>query len=84
MQAIKFRPRPLWKETSNHYRGNVIVIALEPGAVLLRLKRKRTTYRVPVDLIFQTGAALEARRLRAEAVARRKAKAAAKRNGGAR
>lgn len=74
MQSIRYRVKPLWKESSNHFTGRVVLVALEPGAVLVRLKGKRMTYRIPIDYIFEIGALLEARRYKAEKEAARKAR----------
>lgn len=62
-RPIQFKVRPSWKESANHFSGRVILVALEPGAVLVRLKKKRAVYRVPIDHVFRIGAALEARRV---------------------
>lgn len=72
MNAIKYKVRPTWKESANHYQGRPIAIALEPGAVLVRLKRKRAVYRVPIDHVYRIGAMLEARRITMERKAKKK------------
>ena len=66
MNRIKFRPKPIWRETEHVKQGREILLALEPCAVLVRLKGTRTTYRVPVETLYTLGATLEARRIMAE------------------
>lgn len=66
MFKIQFKPKPVWRETEHTRQGREILLALEPCAVLLRLKGTRTTYRVPVETLYTLGATLEARRIMAE------------------
>lgn len=74
MIQIKFRPRPLWRESAHCYTGRAVLVALEPCAVLVRLKGKRAVYRVPIEHVFRAGAVLEARRILAEKKAKKKGK----------
>ena len=68
MTKVKFREKPLWKESSYYYanRDRVLLVALEPQALVLRLKGTRTTLRMPYSAAYATAAMLEAQRLRAE------------------
>lgn len=74
MNQIKFRARPLWRESAHTYTGRAVLVALEPCAVLVRLKGCRAVYRVPVENVFKTGALLEARRIMIEKKQARKAR----------
>lgn len=74
MTPIRFKARPTWRESSHCYTGRAVLVALEPCAVLVRLKGKRAIYRVPIDHVFRIGATLEARRIMAEKKAKKKGK----------
>lgn len=74
MIKIKFRARPAWRESEHTYTGRAVLVALEPCAVLVRLKGKRAVYRVPFEQVFRAGAMLEARRIMAEKRAAKKAR----------
>ena len=63
MIQIRFKARPSWRESAHLYQGRVLLVALEPCAVLVRQKGRRAVYRVPIESIFKTGAVLEARRI---------------------
>lgn len=73
-RPIRFKSKPSWRESANEYAGRPILVALEPGAVLVRLKKKCAVYRIPIDYVFRVGAALEARRLQAERKEARKSR----------
>lgn len=74
MTPIRFKARPNWRESSHCYTGRAVLVALEPCAVLVRLKGKRAIYRVPIDHVFRIGATLEARRIMAEKKEARRAR----------
>lgn len=72
MRQILFKTRPIWRESAHMYTGRVVLVALEPCAVLVRLKGKHAVYRVPFESVFRIGATLEARRIMAEKKAKKK------------
>ena len=74
MTKIKFRTLPLWRESAHVYRHRALCVALEPCAVLVREKGRRTVYRVPIESVLILGAQLEARRIREERKNRKKGK----------
>lgn len=74
MRAIQFKAKPVWRESAHTYTGRAVLVALEPCAVLVRLKGLQAVYQVPVENVFKTGALLEARRIMIEKKQARKAR----------
>lgn len=79
MTRLTYQPSPRWRETEVIVRDRRIrplVVALQPAAVVIRLKGNRSTVSLPWSLAYQFACRLEADRRRAE-------KKAAKKKGGA-
>lgn len=72
MTKIKFRPAPLWRESAHVFQRRALCVALEPCAVLVREKGRRTVYRVPIESVLMLGARLEVARRKAEKAEKRK------------
>lgn len=74
MTKLKFRAVPLWRESAHIFQRRALCVALEPCAVLVRLKGTRTVYTVPIESVLMLGARLEVARRKAEKLAKRKQK----------
>jgi hypothetical protein len=72
MTPIRFKARARYRESAEIACGRAVCLALEPSAVLVRLKGMRTAYRVPVRELYVLGAKLEARRIMFEKQSRKK------------
>lgn len=80
MTRIRFKPRPTWWE-SGHVdgaSGRVVLVAVEPSSLLLRLKGTRQVLRLPFGVAFIRAAWLEAARIRMEKMNARKARRSVK------
>jgi len=78
MTKIKFRERPIWRESESSFMHKTICVALEPNAILFRRFRSKSVYRLPIAEGFFRAAALEAAALKAEKQNARKARKAVK------
>lgn len=70
MTRISERKSRMRAETSAHYRGTPLVLAIEPHECIIREKGRRTAFAVPWLAVYELGmklAALEARRVKADA-----------------
>lgn len=72
MTPIKYHDRPRWRESQHLAQGRAVCVALEPTAVLIRLKGLRTVLRLPLGLAYVQASRLEAQRIVTERAERRK------------
>jgi len=76
MTPIRYKARPTYRVSEvvsrDGRKAREILVALEPAAILLRLKGCRTTLRLPLSVAFLKAAQLEADRVRAEKKTNRK------------
>lgn len=76
MTRITYSAAPRWRETEvvtrDAGRTRPLIVALEPTALLVRLKGTRMTLRMPYSTAFSQAAAMEARRRAAEKKINRK------------
>ena len=83
MTPIRYSNPPRWRQSEVLIRDRgtrLLTVALEPSALLLRLKGTRQVLRYPLSLAYDRAAWLETDRLRRE----RQASRQAKRKGGGR
>ena len=73
MTAVRDRKTRLCFETDERFRGREIVIEVEPRLAYVRLKGTRTRYPISWEGIFNKAVQLEAARVRAEKLAKKKA-----------
>lgn len=80
MTRIRYKPHPTWWESGHIDRGTgrIVLVAVEPSSLLLRLKGTRQVLRLPLGVAFVRAAWLEAARLRMEKLNARKARQLAK------
>lgn len=78
MTRIRYHAPPRWRESEVVYRdggrARTVTVALEPAALLLRLKGTRRALRLPLSAAYLQAAMIEARAVRAAKALKRKAK----------
>lgn len=82
MYVLKFKAKPVWRETSIIVRDptpGIVCVALQPEALLLRLKGRRQILTMPFSGAYDRACWLEAARRRMEKLNAKKAKKKARR-----
>ena len=79
MTSIRYRAKPLWRESSMHEKGRPILIAETPCNLLIRLKGLRQVMALPYGLLYTWASQVEAERVRKQKKAEREARRKGKR-----